>query len=1021
MSYADARLDLTPIHVACMSGFNGAGKSAILDAVTWVIWESARSSSDEMIRMGQTEMWVDLCFELEQQVYRVRRSRLRSFPRAGGRIVSKGTLEFQVWDGPPGSWSSALPVPNGNGNGSSEHEGGWKSLTASSMRETQAKICSVLHMDYDTFVNSVYLRQGRADEFTTRLPSERKQVLAEILGLSYYDRMQELAREEVRKRKAQIEVLEGVLTATPELEAMLADTQAECQSLAQKLQQLRAELAAEDEQITALSRECDELRLLESKVEPCRTRISELESDLGPLQVEQQDLEQQIKILEELIASGQAIRTQAEEFTAVKARVEQLDQIGLEVQEHLSQRLEIRSQLATMRGRMEVELDHLRLNAAALVDKRKKLQKEVKNKDDIESKHQKYRALLDEDAELARRQEAFTQLKSRADQLHTYITEARLQHEAKLQQKQSALEEIEDLIKSRSLVSSEQEELRGQAELLDKLEAEFDLVEEKGLKIKGEIESDQVQLKEIARRIAENEEKAREIKLALTSSVCPLCSSPIVDRKAVMARYHNHNEQLLQEKYDLENAVSTLETQRTELRQQYIELRKRLDSRKQLDVRIGEFNAKMSALDRAEENRARLIAEIDTIQAQLTQNSYAHIERESLINVKAEIHKLEFDPILYSNLQSQIRMQRNIEVRYQQLKKDLSELAALDEELPKVEHEIARMADQLKTDDFGHELKKELSAADERINQFNYDRSEHQLQRQKLAQLIPIAERLKELEQADIDKPRLEAGIAQCRNQLTAKENELAALNASLEQWSKRLAQMPKLQTELDERREVRLTLASEKEEEEKVFAVSQARLAQLESEKASLEAKQSQLTDKITEMNDYSFLSEAFGKKGIQAIIIENAVPEIEAEANKILSRLTENQMHVALVTQQKTKQGNLFETLDIIIADEIGTRNYELYSGGEAFKINFAIRVALSRLLARRAGAKLQTLIIDEGFGSQDESSRGRLIRAIGSIKDDFARILVVTHIAEIKELFPVQIFVSKNGGLSEVQLVH
>ncbi len=129
---------------------------------------------------------------------------------------------------------------------------------------------------------------------------------------------------------------------------------------------------------------------------------------------------------------------------------------------------------------------------------------------------------------------------------------------------------------------------------------------------------------------------------------------------------------------------------------------------------------------------------------------------------------------------------------------------------------------------------------------------------------------------------------------------------------------------------------------------------------------------------------------------------------------------MHVALITQQRNKAGNVVETLDILIGDNIGTRSYELYSGGEAFKVNFAVRVALSRLLARRSGAKLETLIIDEGFGSQDELSRDRLVKAIRSIQDDFARILVITHFADVKEMFPTHIFVSKLNGLSQIQLL-
>ena len=58
MSYADATLDLTGIPVVCLTGLNGAGKSALLDAVTWAIFEEARASSDDLVRLGEREMWV---------------------------------------------------------------------------------------------------------------------------------------------------------------------------------------------------------------------------------------------------------------------------------------------------------------------------------------------------------------------------------------------------------------------------------------------------------------------------------------------------------------------------------------------------------------------------------------------------------------------------------------------------------------------------------------------------------------------------------------------------------------------------------------------------------------------------------------------------------------------------------------------------------------------------------------------------------------------------------------------------
>jgi exonuclease SbcC len=95
-------------------------------------------------------------------------------------------------------------------------------------------------------------------------------------------------------------------------------------------------------------------------------------------------------------------------------------------------------------------------------------------------------------------------------------------------------------------------------------------------------------------------------------------------------------------------------------------------------------------------------------------------------------------------------------------------------------------------------------------------------------------------------------------------------------------------------------------------------------------------------------------------------------------------------------------------------------MFSGGEAFRVNFAIRLALSEVLARRKGARLQTLIIDEGFGSQDSQGRQRLVEAIKQVQSDFAKILVITHLEELKDAFPTRIEVEKTGGSSTIRVI-
>jgi exonuclease SbcC len=125
----------------------------------------------------------------------------------------------------------------------------------------------------------------------------------------------------------------------------------------------------------------------------------------------------------------------------------------------------------------------------------------------------------------------------------------------------------------------------------------------------------------------------------------------------------------------------------------------------------------------------------------------------------------------------------------------------------------------------------------------------------------------------------------------------------------------------------------------------------------------------------------------------------------------MTASRMHVRFETQREAKStDNTIETLDIRISDELGTRDYELYSGGEAFRVNFAIRIAMSKVLARRAGARLQTLVIDEGFGTQDGPGRERLVEAINTIQNDFEKIIIITHIDELKDAFPARIEVWK-----------
>jgi exonuclease SbcC len=250
---------------------------------------------------------------------------------------------------------------------------------------------------------------------------------------------------------------------------------------------------------------------------------------------------------------------------------------------------------------------------------------------------------------------------------------------------------------------------------------------------------------------------------------------------------------------------------------------------------------------------------------------------------------------------------------------------------------------------------------------------------------------------------RIAERVERRRVDLEGWARERGQLEAEAQTWESRLAAASLTQENLERiRLEKRLA-------DERVGGARQ-QLAALESAARQREDVQVERARREVDLAIDQDLRQAFSKRGVPAWIIETAVPELERAANEILTGLTENRLHVRFETQREIRTGEMREALDIVISDDLGSRPYELYSGGEAFRIDFAIRIALSRLLARRAGAHLRSLFIDEGFGTQDARGREQLISAIHRVQDDFDRILVITHIEEMKDSFPVRIEVEK-----------
>jgi exonuclease SbcC len=877
MCYRDpSPLDLTGIHLACLAGDNGHGKSALLDAMTWALWGKARArSDDELVTLGQKDMEVEFEFLLGSMHYRVLRKRQL------GR-TSKSALEFQAKEAAATSGESTVAMATAScvSGGTAPHpqvggDGEFRPFTGATQRETQARINQVLRMDYDTFVNSALLLQGRADEFTIKTPAERKGILAEILGLSIYDdyeqRAKELAKEKEQAERevgARIQEIERELEHRAEYETELAATQAELARLAREVKVTE----------TALQELRDQVKTLEAQ----RVQLADVNKRMQASESQLQELDSQVELLDQKVAAYQAI---LERRDAIETGYEQL--------------LHAREQEA------------------------------------------EYSAKVAQLLTLSAEQTAYEKQVAEAQQsleLEKHVVEAQISELEKVTKQRPAWEadlnevtkELEELAALQTRAEEGKERIRGLSNEASGLNAG-----NAQLKVEMAALKDKLGMLSVP-------PPASSAGQAPTAA-CPLCGQSL-----------------------------------------------------------------------SEEDRQRLLAEFESTGAE-----QADLYRRNASRLKEIDSKIGSTETEVERITRDLRRLPAVQGRFATLSKSLEDARQASDALEDQQQILLTLQRQLEQRDFAATAQRQLAAVQKRVAALGYDRAAHDEIRKTLVKLASL-----EADHAELDKAQ--QAITQLRENKEQLAQARAHLAKGLESDRQRQAELAQALTgaeELARNLEAKTHQADELRSQEgharQVVGASQQKLDYCRYLAKEQQERSKQLHDLAEERGLYEELQLAFGKKGLQALIIEAAIPELEEEANALLARMTEGRMNLHFDTQRDTKAGNVIETLDIKIADENGLRSYEMYSGGEAFRINFAIRIALSKLLARRAGAQLQTLIIDEGFGTQDADGRQKLVEAINSIKDDFARILVITHIAELQDAFPVRIDVYKTAHGSQIRV--
>ena len=839
LCYGDAAptLDLEGLHVVCLCGRNGHGKSALLDAITWALWGKARGrTQDELVHFGRDEMLVDLEFSARDAQYRVTR---RHAVSGGRRRAGSSDLQLQMRGGD-----------------------GFHPITGNTIRGTQAEIDRVTSMDYDTFINSAFLLQGRADEFTNKTAGDRKEVLAKILDLGYYDRLQERARQRTVEKAGRADGVQDELDRMGRELAKSGRFRSELKAVEIDLRTVSAEAESRRDSRDELKVRVVGLQTLGTELEELRRKIPEMERDVDSLDRETRKRQGRIDGHREIIGRRSEIEAGLADLETVRVRYEEMARARDQVESLTKRGFDLEKRIDRERANLEG-------NARQL---------ESKIEDDLRPKAGSAPAV-----------------------------------EAELKVQQGRLG---DLAEKEREVEQRRRQAQSLAASTGQLQATANALKNEGLELKDKLD------------------------LVLRSpqdALCPLCGAELgFDGCERMS--HSYNQQI-QRKRD-------------------------------------EYRANEASLKSSEEERARLDVEVGRLEGWLrseqkeAQHAIASRERE-LRDARDAFLKLEQT--------SRVLMERRR---------------------------------QVEDGEFAAEERRELKALQQDIGNLGYDAETHASLYREMQRLGPFRESHSRLVEALNSLPIEEESLQRGLELYNRLQEELRDSKKRLEARSAELEELPVLEAALESREVEVRRLEGRHSELSRLQGELQAQVRRVADLELQMSGKESLLKSLRDEEGVYRELVEAFGKRGIQAMLIETALPQVEEEANALLGRMTDNRMHVKLETQRQRRsgRGEPIETLEIRISDELGPRSYELFSGGEAFRINLALRIALSKVLAHRKGAPLPTLFIDEGFGTQDAPGRERILDVINAIEQDFEKIIVITHLEDLKDAFQARIEVQK-----------
>ncbi|MDR9827975.1 SMC family ATPase [Vibrio sp. FNV 38] len=978
-----------------INGPTGAGKSTLLDAICFALYGETTGSerTGDQMRCDQADpkqlTFVDFTFSLAGQQYRIERSPEQQVPKLRGEGTTKKTHNASLFK--------------------IEEQG--EALIANRPNPVAKEVVDLIGLDVKQFRQVMVIPQGRFRELLTANSKDREQIFGQLFSTHIYRDIERVLFEQaadIRKQKDQFDnQIKGVLELaevesedelgsaithhTPQVtlaSETLEKTKQDQDLVTQQLQQAN-ELAQKFVKQAQLQSEQQRLENQRSLMDQQRMMIkrARLAISLAPAYQAKNHSQQAYDFsAKKYLASQQLVQSATQEQTKSQVNLEQVQQQAQQLPELEKRSYQLQAQIE--------QLKLVQLQAIKLATSEQSLVK-------IE---QTYQRLLQQLAALDVSMKAAHKHHEQAKQASLELP-LKEQQEKALDKQLSVLLEIDNTRKacmqSQQLLESANNDLQQQQISFEQTKTHADTLE---------YQWHSTQAAQLAALLNEGE-------------ACPVCGSESHPSPAQYSGQLVSKNDVEQARAQQQQVFRLVEQQQAKVQTQQVELGK---IEKALEGWTRHLNEELSQEPAVlQQEQARLAAELLELRA--LNLAGAH---QQLTQCEEQITALQASITQQENIKQQALQEKsNLEGQLASVQSSLGEkqdMSVTEQALTTTLHNISSLKQKLETASHQYnQASQQLTVASTTMENDAKAKQDSELTAQEQCQYWFIQLEASEFsDESEYLQGNMPSDVLEKTQQQVEQFDQASAINSSaVQQIYSELkgVNQPDITTLVASVEHARETYQQALTEHTRIQGVVsnllkvKARLAELYQENDKLD-KAYQVFGTLSDV--------ANGKTGskisLHRFVLGVLLDDVLVQATQRLRLMSKGRYE--LLRKEQRAKGNVGSGLDLLVEDAYSgkTRDVATLSGGESFMAALALALGLSDVVQSYSGGiRLDTLFIDEGFGSLDPESLDLAIQTLMELQQTGRTIGIISHVSELKEQMSLRIDVTPSRTGSQLSI--